>query len=172
MNNDGKSMGTIAKETVEDMTTNAGNLVKDAGNAMSDAGDKIADSGTASSADSLIARAKSQASDFSATAADKTKGAVGTGITNSSEALASVSKMIGDSANEIEAKFGTQYADYARKAATSVEDFANKLSTKDADQLMTDTRDFVRKSPGVAIAGAAVVGFILARAFRSSGNRA
>ena len=51
----------------------------------------------------------------------------------------------------------------ARSAATSLENVANKLAAKDADELIEDTRDFVRKSPGVALAGAAIVGFALAR---------
>ena len=46
---------------------------------------------------------------------------------------------------------------------TAIEDAANSLAAKDPDELIDDTRDFVRKSPGVALAGAAVVGFALAR---------
>ncbi len=38
---------------------------------------------------------------------------------------------------------------------------------KDADELIDDTRNFVRKSPGVALAGAAIVGFALARLIKS-----
>ena len=37
------------------------------------------------------------------------------------------------------------------------------LAAKSPDELIDDTRDFVRKSPGIALAGAAVVGFVLAR---------
>ncbi|HEX2804036.1 MAG TPA: hypothetical protein VHN55_08680, partial [Sphingomicrobium sp.] len=44
---------------------------------------------------------------------------------------------------------------------------ANRLASKDPDELIDDTRNFIRKSPGVALAGAAIVGFALARLVKS-----
>ena len=38
---------------------------------------------------------------------------------------------------------------------------ADSLATKDPDELIEDTRNFVRKSPGLAIGIAAVAGFLL-----------
>ena len=38
---------------------------------------------------------------------------------------------------------------------------------KDPDELIEDTRNFVRNSPGIALAGAAVVGFVVARLVKS-----
>ena len=49
---------------------------------------------------------------------------------------------------------------------------ANSIASKDADELIDDTREFVRKSPGVALAGAAIVGFALARLGRAEEGRA
>ena len=49
------------------------------------------------------------------------------------------------------------------RAAQALENTANRLASKDPDELIDDTRNFVRKSPGVALAGAAIVGFALAR---------
>jgi ElaB/YqjD/DUF883 family membrane-anchored ribosome-binding protein len=37
--------------------------------------------------------------------------------------------------------------------------------------LIEDTRDFVRNSPGLAVAGAAIVGFVVARLLKSGLNR-
>ena len=104
---------------------------------------------------------------LSGQAADKARGLVGQGIEKSSEALANVSKMIGDTAAGIDERLGTEYGDYARKAASSLEDVANRLASKDADELIDDTRSFVKKSPAVALAGAAVVGFALVRLVKS-----
>ena len=39
--------------------------------------------------------------------------------------------------------------------------------SKNPDELIEDTRNFVRNSPGVAIAGAAIVGFALARLLKT-----
>ncbi len=48
------------------------------------------------------------------------------------------------------------------------------LANKDPDELIDDTRGFVRKSPGIALAGAAIIGFVLARLIKTglpeSGN--
>ncbi|QNN65842.1 hypothetical protein H9L12_04710 [Sphingomonas rhizophila] len=113
--------------------------------------------------DKMLGKVREGSGKLSGQAADKARGFVGQGLERSSEALANVSKMIGDTASGIDERLGSEYGDYARSAATSLENVANKLAAKDADELIEDTRDFVRKSPGVALAGAAIVGFALAR---------
>ncbi|MCL6682499.1 hypothetical protein [Sphingomonas alba] len=100
-------------------------------------------------------------------AADKTRGLVGQGLERSSEALANVSKLVGDTAAGLDERLGEEYGDYARKAATAIDDVANSLASKNPDELIEDTRNFVRKSPGIALAGAAIVGFALARLVKS-----
>jgi ElaB/YqjD/DUF883 family membrane-anchored ribosome-binding protein len=75
--------------------------------------------------------------------------------------------MIGDTAPGIEERLGPDYADYARRAAGSIENAANSIADKDPDELIDDTRNFVRNSPGVALAGAAVVGFVVARLLKT-----
>ena len=100
-------------------------------------------------------------------AADKTRGLVGQGLERGSEALANVSKLVGDTASGLDERLGAEYGDYARKAAGAIEDVANNLASKNPDELIEDTRNFVRKSPGVALAGAAIVGFALARLVKS-----
>jgi len=104
---------------------------------------------------------------LSGQAADKARGFVGQGLERGSEALASVSRLIGDTASGLDERLGSQYGDYARQAATTIDETANRLASKDADELIEDTRDFVRKSPGVALAGAAVLGFALVRLVKS-----
>lgn len=106
---------------------------------------------------------KTETGKLSGQAADKARGLVGQGLERSGEALGNVSKMIGDTAASLDERLGAEYGDYARKAASAIEEAANKLSAKDADELIEDTREFVRKSPGVALAGAAVIGFALVR---------
>jgi hypothetical protein len=100
-------------------------------------------------------------------AADKARGLVAQGIERSSEALGNVSKLVGDTAEGLDERLGEEYGDYARKAAGAIENAANSLAAKDPDELIDDTRNFVRKSPGVALAGAAVIGFALVRLVKS-----
>ena len=110
---------------------------------------------------------RSESEKLSGQAADKARGLVGQGLERGSEALANVSKLIGDTASGLDDRLGVQYGDYARKAASTIEETANKVASKDADELIEDARDFVRKSPGVALAGAAVLGFALVRLVKS-----
>ncbi|HXG99947.1 MAG TPA: hypothetical protein VNI79_06005 [Sphingomicrobium sp.] len=104
---------------------------------------------------------------LSGQAADKARGLVGQGLERSSEALANVSKLVGDTAAQLDERLGQQYGDYARQAATTIDETANRLAAKDADELIDDTRTFVRNSPGIALAGAAVIGFALVRLVKS-----
>lgn len=100
-------------------------------------------------------------------AGDKARGLVGQGLGRTAEALANVSKMVGDTADGIEERLGPEYGDYARRAAGAIENVANTIAEKDPDELLEDTRNFVRNSPGIALAGAAVVGFVVARLVKS-----
>ena len=100
-------------------------------------------------------------------AGDKARGLVTQGLERTSEALANVAKMVGDTADGIEERLGPDYGDYARRAAGAIENAANTIAEKDPDELIEDTRTFVRNSPGIALAGAAVVGFVVARLLKS-----
>ena len=100
-------------------------------------------------------------------AGEKARGFVTQGLERTAEALANVSRMVGDTAPGIEERLGGEYGDYARRAAGSIENLANTIAEKDPDELIEDTRNFVRNSPGVALAGAAVVGFVVARLLKS-----
>lgn len=111
----------------------------------------------------LAQTVKTESGKLAGKAADTTRGFVGQGLERSSEALANVSRLVGDTAEGLDERLGQEYGDYARKAAGYIEETANKLAAKDADELIDDAREFVRKSPGVALAGATVVGFVLAR---------
>ena len=100
---------------------------------------------------------------FSEQAGTKTRELVGQGLERGGEALANVAKMIGETATGLDERLGEEYGDYARRAAASLENAANSIASKDADELLEDTREFIRKCPGVALAGAAIIGFAVAR---------
>jgi hypothetical protein len=100
-------------------------------------------------------------------AGTKARDLVGQGLERGSEALANVSRLIGDTAGGLDERLGEDFGNYARRAAASLEDVANRLATKDPDELFDDTRDFIRQSPGVALAGAAIAGFVLTRLIKN-----
>ena len=101
------------------------------------------------------------------TASDKALGFVSQGIERSSGALSNVSALVGDTASALDERLGSQYGDYARSAAKAIERAAGSLAAKDPEELFDDARAIVRKSPGIALAGAAILGFALVRVVKS-----
>jgi ElaB/YqjD/DUF883 family membrane-anchored ribosome-binding protein len=124
-------------------------------------------SGSGSPERGLADRFREGREQLSSQAGERARGFVSQGIERTAEALANVSKMVGDTAPGIEERLGSDYGDYARRAAGAIENAANTIASKDADELIEDTRNFVRNSPGIALAGAAVVGFVVARLLKS-----
>lgn len=116
---------------------------------------------------SLTERLRSSREQLSSQAGEKARGLVTQGLERTSEALANVARMVGDTAPGIEERLGSEYGEYARRAAGSIENVANSIASKDPDELIEDTRNFVRNSPGIALAGAAVLGFVVARLFKT-----
>ena len=116
---------------------------------------------------SLRDRIRGGGSKLSVQAADKARGFVGQGLERSAAALANVGKLVGETAEGLDERLGEDYGDYARRAAGAIENAASSLAAKDPDELVDDTREFIRKSPGVALAGAAIAGFAIARLIKS-----
>lgn len=86
------------------------------------------------------------------------------------EAIAALGRAVSDTAPTVDEKLGAKYGDYARSASRSLQDVSTRLDSRSVDELGEDAREFVRKSPGLAIGMAAVGGFLLARLFRSSND--
>jgi len=85
------------------------------------------------------------------------------GKARASDALEELSRIVADTADSIDERLGGQYGEYARKASDAVSGFADTLRRTEVDELYGNVREAVRKSPGVAIGIAAVVGFTIAR---------
>jgi ElaB/YqjD/DUF883 family membrane-anchored ribosome-binding protein len=96
-------------------------------------------------------------------AGGKVRGFAEDGKTRASDVLEELARVVADTADSIDERLGNNYGEYARKASDSVSNLAGSLRTKDVDELYGNVRDAVRKSPGVAIGIAAVVGFTLVR---------
>ena len=100
-------------------------------------------------------------------AGDRVREFADSGKTRASDALDELSRAVGDTAETIDERLGEEYGEYARRAADAVSGFADTLRRKDVDELYDNVRDAVRKSPGIAIGIAAVVGFTLVRLVKS-----
>lgn len=110
---------------------------------------------------------KNKADNLRGKATDKAQAFAEQGKAKATEKLDGVSRMIDDAAAQVDDKLGAQYGDYARTAATAVSGFADTLRGKEIDDIVADARDFVRKSPVLAVGAAAAVGFLLARLARA-----
>lgn len=113
---------------------------------------------------------RAQAGEYAEQAKASARDAATSAKNTTGEALAGLSKLISDTAEAVDSKLGPQYGDYARKAAETVAGAAKSLDEKNVDQLAEEARNFVRKSPAVAIGAAAVVGFVLMRMMRGSSS--
>lgn len=100
-------------------------------------------------------------------ATEKVRAYASDGKQRATTALDDLSQLVNETAQSIDEKLGPQYGDYARSAASAVSGFADTVRNKDVDELFDDAREIVRKSPGVAIGAAAVIGFGLVRLLKA-----
>ena len=100
-------------------------------------------------------------------AGDRVRSYAETGKDRATTALQDLSQVVGEAANSIDERLGSEYGEYARRAADAVSSLADTLRQKEVDELFDDARQLVRKSPGVAIGAAAVVGFTLVRLIKA-----
>ncbi len=117
--------------------------------------------------DKLVGQVREQVSTLRSQATTRARGFADDGKTRATSLLDDVSEVIDEAAQAVERKFGADYADYAHRASGAVSGLADKVRSRTIDDLIDDTRDFVRKSPGIAIGIAAVAGFMLVRLIKT-----
>ena len=83
------------------------------------------------------------------------------------DAVNSVAQILKDSAGAIDDNIGPKYGDYARSAAQSVTDAAERLRAKPVDEIADETREFVRNKPVAAAGIAAVASLVIAKILSS-----
>ena len=127
----------------------------------------VASAGGTSGTDRLVSQVKDQVSSLRSQAGDRVRGFADDGKGKVTGLLENVSEVINDAARSVDERLGEDYGDYAHRAADAVAGFAGRIRDKSVDDIIDDTRDFVRKSPAVAIGIAAVAGFALIRVIRT-----
>jgi len=118
----------------------------------------------AGKSDALLEDAKA----MTGQAKDKAAALATEGKSKAVEGLSAVSRLVADNAATLDEKLGPKAGGYARSAAKSMQDAADKLDAKDLAELGEDAREMVRKSPGLAVGVAAAAGFLFARLFKGS----
>ena len=123
-----------------------------------------------SEASKKAANLKGEATAFRNQATAKAREAAEKGKGKAAETVGSLAKMLEDSAGTVDTKFGKQYGDYARSAASTVAGLASTLDKKDLDELAASTKEMVKKNPAIAVGAATVIGFVLARMLKGGSN--
>jgi ElaB/YqjD/DUF883 family membrane-anchored ribosome-binding protein len=121
----------------------------------------------ASAKDKLVGQVREQVTSIRSQATNRARGFADDGKAKATSLLDDVSEVIDEAAQAVDRKFGEDYGDYAHRASSAVSSLADKVRAKTVDDLIDDTRDFVRKSPGIAIGIAAVAGFMLVRLIKT-----
>lgn len=127
----------------------------------------VASAGASSGTDRLVNQVKDQVTSLRGQAADRVRGFADDGKGRVTGLLENVSEVINDAARSVDERLGQDYGEHAHRAANAVADFAGRIRDKSVDDIIDDTRDFVRKSPAIAIGIAAVAGFALIRVIKS-----
>ena len=115
----------------------------------------------------LVSQVRDQVTNLRGQAGDKLRSVADDGKSRATTLLDDIAGIIQEAARSIDERFGEDYGGYAHRASDAVSGFAGRVRDKSVDDLLDDTRDIVRRSPAVAVAAAAVVGFALMRVVRT-----
>jgi ElaB/YqjD/DUF883 family membrane-anchored ribosome-binding protein len=122
---------------------------------------------TGSAKEKLVSQVREQVTSLKSQAGTRARSFADDGKARATSLLDDFSEVIDEAAQAVDRKFGEDYGDYAHRASSAVSGLADKVRAKTIDDLIDDTRDFVRKSPGIAIGIAAVAGFMLVRLIKT-----
>lgn len=169
METGGSSGGEGLDETAAGRETGSGfigSAASDDTGGTSGGGTAMVESGSSeggTAGNGVVDQLKSKASDLRGQAGGRVREFAEGGKNRATDALDELSKVVADTADSIDQRLGGDYGEYARRASDAVAGFADSLRQKDVDEVYDNVRDAVRKSPGVAVGIAAVVGFTLVR---------
>jgi ElaB/YqjD/DUF883 family membrane-anchored ribosome-binding protein len=127
----------------------------------------VAKAGNGGGTDRLVSQVRDQVTNLRGQAAERARGFADESKGRVTGLLEDVSEVINDAARSVDQRLGEDYGDYAHRAADAVAGFAGRIRDKSVDDIIDDTRDFVRKSPAIAIGIAAVAGFALIRVIKT-----
>ena len=117
-----------------------------------------------------LAKVKGEATKLRGQATDRARSAAEDGKLRATETLDGFARSIHDVAGNLEEQVGPQLAQYAHRAADTLDEFSANLRSKSVDELVDDARSFVRRSPAIAIGAAVAVGFALSRFLKATAS--
>lgn len=118
--------------------------------------------------DGALAKVRGEATKLRGQATERARSAAEDGKLRATETLDGFARSIHDVAGNLEEQVGPQLAQYAHRAADTLDEFSAALRNKSVDELLDDTRSFVRRSPAIAIGAAVALGFALSRFLKAT----
>jgi len=125
------------------------------------------ESGAGAGTERLVTQVRDQVSSLRGQAGDRVRGFADDGKARAASMIDEFGGVLSDAARSVDERLGEDYGRYAHRAADAVSSFAGSVRDKSVDDIIDNTRDFVRKSPAVAIGIAAVAGFALMRVIKT-----
>ncbi len=125
-------------------------------------------------ASDVIVEMKDEVAAMAGKAGSGAKSAASSGKDMASDALHGLADAARKMAGKIDdgtADGNAKVAEFARKAADSMERFSSGLRDKDVEEIAANARDTIRQNPAIAVGAAALIGFALARFMKGGSGR-
>jgi hypothetical protein len=117
---------------------------------------------------SVKERVKERIGDTIASADQEARSRVELGRSELAEHVGSVAQVLQDVGKQLRDNQEDTIARYADRAGSGVQRLSEYLEQRDTQELLRDVKTFAKNHPGVFLGGAALVGFAMARFFKSS----
>lgn len=114
--------------------------------------------------------AKDQAMRAAAQVGEQAKTTVDSRMSDVAQELGSVADAVRQTSYEIGGESET-VAQYGERIAEQLDGISSYLNEKGVEDVLTDLQDFARRQPAVFLGGAFILGMVVGRFIRSSGNR-
>ena len=139
--------------------------IDDTGGTASGGGDTTGSGG--GTREKMKGQMREQIQSLKGQATDKAREYADQGKERATTALDNFSEVVQDAARSVDERLGSEYGQYAHRAADAVTQLAEGLRGKSVDDLLEDSRAFVRRNPLATVAGAALAGFVMTRVIRA-----
>jgi hypothetical protein len=118
-----------------------------------------------------VDQVQQKAQEVASQAQDQAKSAVAARKDQAAEQLGSVAQAIRTTSGELRNQEQATVAQYVDKVADQVDRISGYLGERDVDQLLEDAENMARRQPELFLGGAFLVGLLLGRFIKSSGER-
>lgn len=118
-----------------------------------------------------VDQVQQKAQEVASQAQNQAKSAVTTRKDQAVEQLGSVSQAIRSTSTELRNQDKGMVAQYADQVADRVDRISGYLQERDVDQLLDDAENMARRQPELFLGGAFIVGLLVGRFIKSSGER-